>query len=110
MTGHHLPKPADDQEWSVPSSNLGRSFLMRAASFKAAGFNKKMKLNLFRSLLLVPVLASATPAIAHDHDQNACIVVASADGSSSKLEVNTRDKFGKNEAITAPVFNESNGE
>jgi hypothetical protein len=65
-----------------------------------------MKLNLFRSLLLVPVLAAGTPVYA----QHAPLVVLSADGGSSTLEVNTRDKFGEDEAITAPVFNESNGE
>lgn len=65
-----------------------------------------MKFRIFHSLLLVPVLAAATPAIA----QHGPITVLSADGSSSTLEVNTRDKFGEGEAITAPVFNESNGE
>lgn len=65
-----------------------------------------MNRNLFRSLLLVPVLAMPV----HAYAQHAPIVVLSSDGSSHEIQVNTRNKFGKDESITAPVFNESNGE
>jgi hypothetical protein len=57
-------------------------------------------------LYLALAVLAASPASA----QHAPIVVLASDGSSSILEVNTRDKFGVGESITAPVFNESSGE